>query len=351
MPKISVIVPVFAAEKNLGRCIDSLINQTFKDFELILIDDGSPDKSGEICENYEKKDKRINVIRQANSGAAAARNNGIRAAKGEYIGFVDSDDYTSDNYLESLFTVVQNSNPDIAVCNYFQYSAGTEPVKMCHGFDEGTVFGKRDIENILYHNIFTNKNTAGYFSLWNKLFRRSFITGNGIKMDSNMSFGEDMLFIMECLKHCESIAFTENAGYFYEMTAGGLFSKYRRSFIDDITKCYTSLIAQTSPENCKSEDLIPLSYKYWNYINRQIADIVKYEKHKFFEIRRVFGNKTVREIFSVMANMSSEQATGIGVEQNELKPARLISNNHLLLASFVADYQFNPDFWLRRIKH
>ena len=110
MPIISVIVPVYNVEKYLNRCIDSILAQTFSDFELLLIDDGSKDKSGEICDQYAEKDDRIKVLHKENGGASAARNTGIDHAVGEYIMFADSDDYIGRNMLESLLGLIERQN-------------------------------------------------------------------------------------------------------------------------------------------------------------------------------------------------------------------------------------------------
>lgn len=349
LPKLSIIVPVYKTEKKLARCIESIQNQTLKDFELILVDDGSPDKSGQICDEYAQKDSRINVIHQKNKSAAVARNNGIKAACGEYIGFVDSDDYISKNYFDMLIAATKQG-ADITICNYLSVSPNGNTDRMNHGFKDGSILNRTEIEQILYSNIFSNKNTVGYFQLWNKIFRRDFIIKNNIFINEEMSFGEDMMFVLKCFSECDRIAFCENAGYYYEMTENGLFSKYRRSFIHDISACYSQIIKQTAPQEYNRDDLLPLNLKYFNYINRQFADISKYEKNKFLQIRRVLSNKTVRKIFRELADMSTEQAINAGIEQNELKSARLVKKGFLLAAAFVADYQFNPHFWLRRIK-
>ena len=106
VPEISVITPVYNVENKIRRCIDSILSQTFTDFELILVDDGSSDRSGDLCEQYSKQDERIKVIHQNNQGASAARNAGIQTATGRYVGFVDSDDYVDENYLSVLYNFV-----------------------------------------------------------------------------------------------------------------------------------------------------------------------------------------------------------------------------------------------------
>lgn len=117
MPLISVIVPVYKAENYLNRCVKSILSQTIRDLELILVEDGSPDKSGEICDDWLEKDSRVKVIHQKNSGAGAARNAGLRIAKGEYIGFVDSDDWIEPQMYEVMYNAVEKYSADIGMCN------------------------------------------------------------------------------------------------------------------------------------------------------------------------------------------------------------------------------------------
>lgn len=121
MSTISVIVPVYKVEKYLPQCIDSILAQTYKDFELILIDDGSPDNCGKMCDEYAQRDARVRVIHQKNGGLSAARNAGIDMAKGEYIAFVDSDDYVSEEYLEKLYNCLVYNNADISICDKIEF--------------------------------------------------------------------------------------------------------------------------------------------------------------------------------------------------------------------------------------
>lgn len=117
MTLISVIIPVYKAEKYIERCICSILRQTFQNIEVILVDDGSPDKSGEICDMWALKDKRIKVIHQKNAGAGAARNAGLRVAKGEYIGFVDSDDWIEPQMYEVMYNAIEKYSADVGMCN------------------------------------------------------------------------------------------------------------------------------------------------------------------------------------------------------------------------------------------
>lgn len=120
MPKISIIVPVYKVEKYLHKCVDSILKQTFKDFELILVDDGSPDKSGDICDEYARKDNRVRVIHKENGGVSDARNVGIDIAEGEYIGFVDGDDYIASDMYEVLYNSLIDNSADISGCGMYE---------------------------------------------------------------------------------------------------------------------------------------------------------------------------------------------------------------------------------------
>ena len=129
MPKISVIVPVYKAEKFLSACIESILNQTYHDFEVILVDDGSPDSSGQICEEYAKKDSRIKVIHQKNAGVAASRNVGLDIAVGEYITFVDSDDYIQFQMYEKMLKCALDNDCDFVMCDCMKvYSDGRKAI-------------------------------------------------------------------------------------------------------------------------------------------------------------------------------------------------------------------------------
>ena len=123
---ISVIVPVYNVEKYLPQCLNSIINQTYKNIEVVLVDDGSTDDSGNICEEYKKNDERIIVVHQKNSGLSAARNVGIEISTGEYITFIDSDDYISPDYIENLYSALEQYSADIAICDLKKVSEKVE---------------------------------------------------------------------------------------------------------------------------------------------------------------------------------------------------------------------------------
>lgn len=166
---ISVIIPVYNVEPYLRRCLDSVLAQTYKNLEIIVIDDGSPDYSGMICDQYAEKDDRIKVIHQANGGLCAARNAGMRAATGRYIGFVDSDDWIAPEMYEELYRCMKEKNADIVSCSYFRVKPGRNTYARCDG--EVYVYNRKQAMKELLGN-FTIRTT-----FWNKLFRREMFDG------------------------------------------------------------------------------------------------------------------------------------------------------------------------------
>lgn len=167
--KISVIVPVYKVEEYLDRCINSILNQTFKDFELILVDDGSPDKCGLICDKYAQKDSRIKVIHKENEGLSAARNTGIEIAKGEYIAFVDSDDYIDKRMYEELYNASINNKSDIVICDYQKIYSNNE-------INNYKLVKKYQIENLSKIQALSrlyDVDSSAYIVAWNKLYKRS----------------------------------------------------------------------------------------------------------------------------------------------------------------------------------
>lgn len=176
---ISVIVPVYNVEKYIRQCLDSIIGQTYKDLEIILVDDGSPDSSGAICDEYAEKDSRIKVIHKQNEGQSIARNVGMQTATGDFIGFVDSDDSIDLEMFEKLFSAIDGV--DIAICGHnVVYDAKIET--------DSKGQEKTLNESELWQEVFGNLNNA----VWNKLFRRELLAN--IQFNSNFAHGEDLIF-------------------------------------------------------------------------------------------------------------------------------------------------------------
>lgn len=167
MAEVSIIVPVYQVEKYIRQCIDSILAQTFTDFELILVDDGSTDQSGIICDEYAKQDKRIQVIHKENSGASDTRNRGIDSANGNYLMFIDSDDYILPNMLECLYKNIINVRADISACNFLYFFENKRDKDFSTDFKSELLSGK----DIFYFK--KNERNFGYWTVvWNKLYKK-----------------------------------------------------------------------------------------------------------------------------------------------------------------------------------
>lgn len=169
MAEVSMIVPVYQVEKYIGQCIESVLNQTFQDFELILIDDGSKDNSGRICDFYAAKDERIRVIHTENRGAAAARNTGLDQASGKYITFLDGDDYLAENMIARLHQVIDDSAYDMVVCDFLNLLPNENDNFIVH-LKERTVNGREVLEHL------KNEKSYGVWTVvWNKIYTREIL--------------------------------------------------------------------------------------------------------------------------------------------------------------------------------
>lgn len=167
MAEVSIIVPVYQVEKYIRQCIDSILAQTFTDFELILVDDGSKDRSGQICDEYAGMDKRVKVIHQKNSGAAAARNSGMDQAIGDYFLFVDSDDYVVPTMVECLYEKVVKEKADIAVCNYLYFFENDREKDFSTNIKSEVLPGTE-----IFYNRKNERNYGIWTVVWNKLYRK-----------------------------------------------------------------------------------------------------------------------------------------------------------------------------------
>lgn len=212
MPRISIIAPVYKAEKYVHRCIDSILAQTLTDFELILVDDGSQDECGKICDEFAEKDSRIHVIHQINSGVSKARNDGLRYANGDFVTFVDSDDWISNNYLEALCFACEKNNAQIAVCDYaIAESDSKYEIKECLT-DEHKIFSNRDAVEFYATENLDNEN-ALFRSPWAKLIKKEIAQKFLFPVDRK--YAEDAACVYLWLWNSNKTVHIKNAIYYY----------------------------------------------------------------------------------------------------------------------------------------
>lgn len=212
---ISIIVPIYNASEYLDQCIKSILNQTYTELEVVLIDDGSTDSSAGICAKYQKTDKRIQLISQENRGSVAARRTGIDAAKGEYIGFVDADDYIEPDMFEKLYCKIKEHDAD------FIHSGMISEGKKIYGYSESFVdFSVLDRASYIRDNIF--EKPTMFFALWSKLFRADLIKDAFADLPDAQNFGEDLLCLCNYLAKCKTFYMYKEAFYHYRMCESSL---------------------------------------------------------------------------------------------------------------------------------
>lgn len=203
MPKISIIVPIYNSQNTLARCVDSILTQTYTDFELILINDGSTDGSSGICDAYKLKDSRVVVYHKANGGVSSARNCGLDAASGEYITFIDSDDWVEPNYLEDFFPI---SNYDF-IANYYVAEGWYEW--------ESCPFPNKEYDlDSMCEFLSSDFNKMNF--ICSKLFRNSIIQTKRLRFRNSIAYGEDTLFIYSYLAHSRNVKTRGSAVYHYD---------------------------------------------------------------------------------------------------------------------------------------
>lgn len=210
-PLISVIVPIYKAENYIDKCITSILNQTYQSLEVILVDDGSPDRCPGICNKYAKVDDRIRVIHKENGGQASARNMALDIASGEYIGFVDADDWADEKMFETLYTSIEEKNADVAICNFALVDEDGAIRYWDNNFDAVDDYDNGSLMKALLKNRKINE------MFWNKLFRREVISTE--RFIEGMIF-EDTEMMHRCLGNAKSCVYTGKPLYYNFMSIG-----------------------------------------------------------------------------------------------------------------------------------
>lgn len=275
---ISVIVPVYNTESYLDRCITSILNQKQKNIELILIDDGSTDSSLEICKKWEKRDARVKVIHQENSGVSAARNIGIENSSGKYISFIDSDDFV-DEEIYNAFNELYEKNIDLIRfrCKTFYGNLGIESKNFTDGFIKF---------NNLYekYSLFFDGNTFG--SVWSTLFRREILSN--VRFETKYRYGEDYLFYFEVLENANTVYISNEVLYFYMINYSS--ATRRVDFEKEIKEIKDHFNVDFEVENfLRGHDLNSLLNDAWNSTISATQNWLKnlsknYSYHQFKEL-------------------------------------------------------------------
>lgn len=226
---ISIIIPVYKVEKYLEKCIESVLKQTYTNLQIILVDDGSPDNCGKICDEYAKKDPRIEVIHKVNGGLSDARNVGIAKTKGKYIGFVDSDDYIKEDMYEILINLIKEYDADVSICNLYDVIDGKEYIRN----NENGIQEYSRLE--ILKEVLLDKNIQSY--AWNKLYKKELF--DEIKYPIGKKY-EDIGTTFYVFEKCNKIVVTSEPEYYYLKRSDSLVNNVTESTVLD----YTDIIIQ-----------------------------------------------------------------------------------------------------------
>lgn len=219
MPTVSIIVPVYNAEKGIRRCVDSILDQEYEDFECILVDDGSTDESPKILDEYAKKDKRVQVIHKPNSGVSSTRNLALSKATGKYIQFLDADDWIPDHSTKMLVREAEDKHVDLVIGDFYRVVGNNLARK-------GSI-ESNDVLTLQQFAEFMMESPSDFYYgvLWNKLYRNDIIQKYHVRMDENLSWCEDFIFNLEYLIHVQTVSALQLPVYYYVKTEGSLVSK------------------------------------------------------------------------------------------------------------------------------
>ncbi|WP_279167083.1 glycosyltransferase family 2 protein [Thomasclavelia cocleata] len=301
MKKISVVIPVYNVEKYLCRCINSVLGQTYRNIEVILVDDGSTDNSPTICDEYQKNDKRIKVIHKKNSGAASSRNIGLSNAKGNYITFVDSDDYIELDMYEKMMRINEKYDCDIVLCDCYKENKNKREI-FTHNIREG-YYNKE----MLYKEYFPTllmTNSVNYpptISNWVCLFNKILLDSHQIFYKDGLRFSEDLLFGSQAIYYASSFYYMKNHCYYHYMynptSVTNIFYKNKWEIMKQLHIEIEKFFLSLKDYNFQRQvDLVLLFIVYHCIDNIKTSDLNKEMKKS--EIKNILENSDVCNMFS-----------------------------------------------------
>lgn len=297
-PMVSVIVPVHNAQNTLRRCVNSIIHQEYTDLELLLVDDGSTDDSGVICDEFAAKDSRVAVIHKENTGVSDARNAGIARASGKYLQFVDSDDWITPDATKRFVKTAEENQCDLVIADFYRVIGNRLSPK--GNIDEAGAFSREK------YAAYMMESPADFYYgvLWNKLFRREIVEKYGLRMDSSVSWCEDFMFNLEYIRYAEVFCSIQIPLYYYVKTKGSLVSqgmslaktvRMKRAVFD----CYTNFYKNVFSE----EDYEKIRFQVYRFLIDAAGDgslsigAKKLENQLYISLEGISGSGTLSKTY------------------------------------------------------
>lgn len=341
-PKVTVIVPVYNVAAYLDNCFESIRGQTLQDFEVIVINDGSKDNSGEICDNWAAKDNRIHVIHKENGGVAKARNIGIERAKGEYLYFIDPDDWVEPTLLQDNYTLTNNSYYDIVIFGFFkELSLHGKPITQPVAAVSLDLNNKAAVEDKLSYYLKRNNG----FSVWTKLIKRDLVVQNNIRFPF-MKRGQDMAFSLELYKYCNSIKINPAAYYHYNINTTT--NKFDPDIIDNHIFLFNKVFTLYEGWMDRKDNLdyaLTLFMLWFGYVvpANLVGSKTTPASEKISQLKRLMEDADIQKYVSIFINkpgLSKSQKVYLSLYKSKsarifyllTKGVRFVKNNSLFLS-------------------
>lgn len=292
MHKISIIVPIYNVEKYLPRCIDSILNQSYPNFEIILVDDKSPDRSPQLCDKYATQHDNIVVVHKSiNEGLGLARNTGLQYVTGDFVCFVDSDDYIHENYIETMYTSIMRNKSDLVFCNFYQQEPNESYINVVEDLD--ATYGDSCL-----HDICCSLLTRRSVMVWRCMYNIEIIKDNNLLFISERVWpSEDKFFQFAYIKCCKKISFVKECLYYYTYNSSSLARSYNSSKLWKFFEERNELLKFFKTEEWRKSVNIRFTASIYSEINKLINS-TKIKQDKLSIIKQIKDQKVWREMWS-----------------------------------------------------
>lgn len=327
--KISVIVPVYKTEKYIRQCVDSIINQTYKNLEIILVDDGSPDNCGQICDEYAEKDSRVHVIHKSNGGLVSARKEGVNIATGDYITFVDSDDWIDSGTYFHAAEIIESYRVDVCVFGFkriYENCLNCEHENLAEGFYDCNLFYKEickiDSDEIFYKKIVSPV-------CWNKVIKANIVKNNIANVDDSIKIGEDAALIYPSLLDSDSYYITHSAYYNYRKNNNSIMNSFDNERYKSVAKVLSTVYDAVKKHHLHihRDAVIMNQFKLYSFDLMLITDTSHYINN-------------IRELYPEIKDNDRILLYGKGVFAHNLK-CLIEKDNSLRIAGFIDSSSIN----------
>ncbi|MBQ1275434.1 MAG: glycosyltransferase [Cellulosilyticum sp.] len=319
MEKISIILPIYNVEKYLATCIESLLSQIHQNLEIILVNDGSKDGSLKVCKEYAEKDSRIIVIDKPNEGVAITRNRGIEAATGDYIAFVDPDDWVEPQMYHSLLNHIKKWDSPVCLCNFYKDTKRRSQQKVFE-FEDEVLVADEIVDKLINDMIgvadLLPKYTMIMGSVWRGLYKRSFIEEHHLRFIPKLTIMEDLVFMVQVLLKCDKVAIDQNTWYHYVQHANSALHSYNHQLWEDQLVVYEHLEKSLKEAHLEEDMRNRLDIRYIGMVLTAIKNETYMKKDgdlkdTITHIKEIFMDDTLRCVL--------ERIKPIQVEKNPEK--------------------------------